>query len=120
MRTPVRAKTVHCNGYGALIGTFGIWDRFFMPFPYDHHHGNVLQNAYYYRQNSTPDCVVSHQTPVAQHPLRLCHHIEGVFQALSDKDIQNAEIAFTYDDHGHPELGKISKSHIIDNLVDKT
>jgi 6-phosphofructokinase 1 len=44
---------------------------------------------------------------------------EGVFQALSDKDIQNAEIAFTYDDHGHPELGKISKSHIIDNLVDK-
>lgn len=44
---------------------------------------------------------------------------EGIFQALSEKDVQKADIAFTYDEHGHPELGKISKSHIIDNLVDK-
>ena len=44
---------------------------------------------------------------------------EGIFQALSEEDVKNAGIAFTYDDHGHPELGKISKSHIIDNLVDK-
>ncbi|MDD3948154.1 MAG: 6-phosphofructokinase [Anaerolineaceae bacterium] len=44
---------------------------------------------------------------------------EGVFQNLSEEDVKNAGIAFTYDAHGHPELGKISKSHIIDNLVEK-
>jgi 6-phosphofructokinase 1 len=44
---------------------------------------------------------------------------EGVFQSLSEEDVKDAGIAFTYDAHGHPELGKISKSHIIDHMVEK-
>ncbi len=44
---------------------------------------------------------------------------EGVFHALSDEEIKNSGINFTYDDHGHPELGKISKAAIFSQLVDK-
>ena len=43
---------------------------------------------------------------------------EGVFHALSDDEIKNSGIQFTYDDHGHPELGKISKAAIFSQLVD--
>jgi len=43
---------------------------------------------------------------------------EGVFHALSDDEIKNSGINFTYDDHGHPELGKISKAAIFSQLVD--
>ncbi|MDR2037804.1 MAG: 6-phosphofructokinase [Bacteroidales bacterium] len=43
---------------------------------------------------------------------------EGVFHALSDEEIKNSGINFTYDDHGHPELGKISKAAIFSQLVD--
>ena len=49
----------------------------------------------------------------------MCHDSRRVFQILSEEDVKNAGIAFTYDAPGHPELGKISKSHIIDNLVEK-
>ena len=34
---------------------------------------------------------------------------EGVFHSLSDEEIQKSGIHFSYDDHGHPELGKVSK-----------
>ena len=38
---------------------------------------------------------------------------EGVFHSLSDAEIKKSGIHFSYDDHGHPELGKVSKvSHI--------
>jgi 6-phosphofructokinase len=44
---------------------------------------------------------------------------EGVFHALSDEEIKNCGVAFTYDDHGHPELGNVSKSHIFNLLVQR-
>jgi len=43
---------------------------------------------------------------------------EGVFHVLSDDDISNSGITFTYDDHGHPELGKLSKAHIFNELLE--
>lgn len=42
---------------------------------------------------------------------------EGVFHFMSDDDIINTGVRFTYDDHGHPELGNVSKSHIFNMLV---
>jgi ATP-dependent phosphofructokinase / diphosphate-dependent phosphofructokinase len=42
---------------------------------------------------------------------------EGVFHFMSDQDIIDTGINFTYDDHGHPELGNVSKSHIFNMLV---
>ncbi|MDR0712731.1 MAG: 6-phosphofructokinase [Bacteroidales bacterium] len=44
---------------------------------------------------------------------------EGVFHALSEDEIKNSGIHFSYDEHGHPELGKISKAAIFSELVDK-
>ena len=44
---------------------------------------------------------------------------EGVFHSLSDNEVKNSGINFSYDDHGHPELGKISKAHIFSQLIDK-
>jgi 6-phosphofructokinase 1 len=42
---------------------------------------------------------------------------EGVFHFMSDKEIENTGINFTYDDHGHPELGTVSKAHIFNILL---
>lgn len=42
---------------------------------------------------------------------------EGVFHFMSDEDIIGTGINFTYDDHGHPELGNVSKAHIFNMLV---
>jgi 6-phosphofructokinase 1 len=42
---------------------------------------------------------------------------EGVFHFMNDKEIIDTGINFTYDDHGHPELGNVSKSHIFNMLV---
>ncbi|MEO0468453.1 MAG: 6-phosphofructokinase, partial [Bacteroidota bacterium] len=36
---------------------------------------------------------------------------------LSDDEIKNCGVAFTYDDHGHPELGNVSKAHIFNLLI---
>ena len=44
---------------------------------------------------------------------------EGVFHSLSDEEIRNSGINFTYDDHGHPELGKVSKAHIFNDLLER-
>ena len=41
---------------------------------------------------------------------------EGVFHFMSDEEIIATGINFTYDDHGHPELGNVSKSHIFNML----
>ncbi len=43
---------------------------------------------------------------------------EGVFHALSDEEIKKSGVNFTYDDHGHPELGKVSKAHIFNELLE--
>jgi len=42
---------------------------------------------------------------------------EGVFHFMSDDEIENSGINFTYDDHGHPELGNVSKAHIFNLLL---
>ncbi len=44
---------------------------------------------------------------------------EGVFQELSNDELTRSGIIFSYDDHGHPELGKVSKAHIFVELVEK-
>lgn len=44
---------------------------------------------------------------------------EGVFHYLSDDEINNCGISFTYDEHGHPELGNVSKAHIFNVLLQK-
>jgi 6-phosphofructokinase 1 len=41
---------------------------------------------------------------------------EGVFHFMTDEEIKSTNINFTYDDHGHPELGTVSKAHIF-NLI---
>ena len=43
---------------------------------------------------------------------------EGVFHSLSDEEIQKSGIHFSYDDHGHPELGKVSKAHIFNEMLE--
>ena len=42
---------------------------------------------------------------------------EGVFHAISAEEIKKTGIRFTYDAHGHPELGNISKSNFFNVLL---
>lgn len=42
---------------------------------------------------------------------------EGVFHFMTDEEITSSGIHFTYDDHGHPELGNVSKAHIFNVLL---
>src|SRR5512133_589915 len=42
---------------------------------------------------------------------------EGVFHFMTQKEIIDTGINFTYDEHGHPELGNVSKSHIFNMLT---
>lgn len=44
---------------------------------------------------------------------------EGVFHALSEEEIAKAGIQFTYDAHGHPELGNVSKANAFNILLQK-
>jgi 6-phosphofructokinase 1 len=44
---------------------------------------------------------------------------EGVFHFFSDEEIEATDISFTYDDHGHPELGNVSKAHIFNMLLQR-
>lgn len=44
---------------------------------------------------------------------------EGVFHSLSDDELKKTGVNFTYDDHGHPELGKVSKAHIFNNMLEQ-
>lgn len=44
---------------------------------------------------------------------------EGVFHELSDEEIKKSGVHFSYDDHGHPELGKVSKAHIFNEMIEK-
>jgi 6-phosphofructokinase 1 len=44
---------------------------------------------------------------------------EGVFHFMTNSEIEATEISFTYDDHGHPELGNVSKAHIFNMLVQR-
>ena len=42
---------------------------------------------------------------------------EGVFHVIDEEELKNSGIFFTYDAHGHPELGNVSKSNIFNVLV---
>jgi 6-phosphofructokinase 1 len=42
---------------------------------------------------------------------------EGVFHFMEEEEIINSGVNFTYDNHGHPELGNVSKSHIFNYLL---
>ncbi|OYT16585.1 MAG: 6-phosphofructokinase [Bacteroidetes bacterium 4572_77] len=44
---------------------------------------------------------------------------EGVFHTMDDFEIEKSGIIFTYDEHGHPELGNLSKAHIFNVLLQK-
>lgn len=44
---------------------------------------------------------------------------EGVFHSMDTEEIRNSGINFTYDAHGHPELGNVSKAHIINVLLQR-
>lgn len=44
---------------------------------------------------------------------------EGVFHFMSDEEIKSSDINFSYDDHGHPELGNVSKAHIFNTLLQR-
>ncbi len=42
---------------------------------------------------------------------------EGVFHFMDDEEIIKSGIKFTFDEHGHPELGTVSKAHIFNVLL---
>ncbi|WP_020534999.1 6-phosphofructokinase [Lewinella cohaerens] len=42
---------------------------------------------------------------------------EGVFHAITEEEILNAGIKFTFDSHGHPELGNVSKASFFNVLL---
>ncbi|MFO8087344.1 MAG: 6-phosphofructokinase [Bacteroidales bacterium] len=44
---------------------------------------------------------------------------EGVFHFFTDAEIKSTGINFTYDEHGHPELGNVSKAHIFNMLLQR-
>ena len=44
---------------------------------------------------------------------------EGVFHDLDPQEIKDAGVTMTYDEHGHPELGKISKAVLFNDILDK-
>lgn len=43
---------------------------------------------------------------------------EGIFHDLSAKELEGAGITFSYDEHGHPELGKISKAQLFNEVLE--
>ena len=44
---------------------------------------------------------------------------EGVFHFITDEEIANSGIQFTYDEHGHPELGVLSKGQLFNTLLQR-
>lgn len=44
---------------------------------------------------------------------------EGVFHFMTNSEIEATDISFTYDSHGHPELGNVSKAHIFNMLLQR-
>lgn len=44
---------------------------------------------------------------------------EGVFHFMTNEEIKASNIIFTYDDHGHPELGNVNKAHIFNILIQR-
>lgn len=44
---------------------------------------------------------------------------EGVFHNIKETELMNSGIQFSYDDHGHPELGNVSKGQIFNTLLQR-
>lgn len=44
---------------------------------------------------------------------------EGVFHIIDNDEIKTLGINFSYDAHGHPELGNVSKSEVFNSLLQK-
>lgn len=44
---------------------------------------------------------------------------EGVFHLLSSEDLKATGVSFSYDEHGHPELGKVSKAQILNTVLEQ-
>ena len=44
---------------------------------------------------------------------------EGVFHFMDNEEIKNCGVNLTYDEYGHPELGTVSKAHILNMLLQK-
>ena len=44
---------------------------------------------------------------------------EGVFHLLSDEEIKKSGVNFSYDAHGHPELGKVSKAVLFNDMLER-
>ncbi len=44
---------------------------------------------------------------------------EGVYHELSEEEIIKSGLTFSFDAHGHPELGKISKAHMFNDLIEQ-
>ncbi len=44
---------------------------------------------------------------------------EGVFHNLDLDELKCTGVHFSYDDHGHPELGKVSKAHIFNDMLER-
>jgi 6-phosphofructokinase 1 len=42
---------------------------------------------------------------------------EGVFHFMTNEEILSSGINFSYDEHGHPELGNVSKAHIFNVIL---
>ena len=43
---------------------------------------------------------------------------EGVFEGFSPEDLKSFGVSFSYDEHGHPELGKISKAQMFNDMLE--
>ena len=43
---------------------------------------------------------------------------EGIFYELSDEDLKSTGVTFSYDEHGPPELGKVSKAQIFCTVLE--
>ena len=43
---------------------------------------------------------------------------EGVFHELDQDELVSTGVKFTYDEHGHPELGKISKAQLFNDIME--
>ena len=44
---------------------------------------------------------------------------EGVFHELDTAELEARGIRFSYDEHGHPELGKVSKAVLFNDIIEK-
>ncbi|MBU0577760.1 6-phosphofructokinase [Patescibacteria group bacterium] len=67
--------------------------------------------------NMVISSILKRKTYGVQHGVAIIS--EGVFHFIDEAEIVNCGINFTFDEHGHPELGTVSKAHIFNVLLQK-